>query len=131
MTETINRVLRAKATEWGWRLLLMVLTTIIGIMVAQGNAIQAAKDESANRRISGVEAAISDLLDLREQVALLNDQMARGRALREAFEAIGGDEEPRGTESYSVDLKGLERQFDRVWMPLPLLPTPSGPPSGP
>lgn len=32
-----------------------------------------------------------------------------------------GDEEPRGTESYSVDLKGLERQFDRVWMPLPLL----------
>ena len=87
MTEAVNRILRAKATEWGWRLLLMVLTTIIGIMVAQGNAIQAAKDESANRRISGVEAAISDLLDLREQVALLNDQMARGRALREAFEA--------------------------------------------
>mgnify|MGYP007100103346 FL=1 len=86
MTETINRVLRAKATEWGWRLLLMVLTTIIGIMVAQGNAIQAAKDESANRRISGVEAAISDLPDIREQVAILNQNAERGRADRIAFQ---------------------------------------------
>ena len=86
MTETINRVLRAKATEWGWRLLLMVLTTIIGIMVAQGNAIQAAKDESANRRISGVEAAISDLPEIREQVALLNSNQERGRADRIAFQ---------------------------------------------
>lgn len=86
MTETLNRVLRAKATEWGWRLLLMVLTTIIGIMVAQGNAIQAAKDESANRRISGVEAAISDLPEIREQVALLNSNQERGRADRIAFQ---------------------------------------------
>lgn len=86
MTETLNRVLRAKATEWGWRLLLMVLTTIIGIMVAQGNAIQAAKDESANRRISGVEAAISDLPEIREQVALLNSNQERGRGDRIAFQ---------------------------------------------
>ena len=86
MTEAVNRILRAKATEWGWRLLLMVLTTIIGIMVAQGNAIQAAKDESANRRISGVEAAISDLPEIREQVALLNSIQERGRADRIAFQ---------------------------------------------
>lgn len=86
MTETLNRVLRAKATEWGWRLLLMVLTTIIGIMVAQGNAIHAAKDESANRRISGVEAAISDLPEIREQVAILNQNAERGRADRLAFQ---------------------------------------------
>jgi hypothetical protein len=32
-----------------------------------------------------------------------------------------GDEEPRGVESYSVDLKALEQMFNRVWMPLPLL----------
>jgi hypothetical protein len=32
-----------------------------------------------------------------------------------------GDEEIRGIESYSVDLKAIERQFNRVWMPLPLL----------
>lgn len=86
MTEAVNRILRAKATEWGWRLLLMVLTTIIGIMVAQGNAIHAAKDESANRRISGVEAAISDLPEIREQVAILNQNAERGRADRLAFQ---------------------------------------------
>ena len=32
-----------------------------------------------------------------------------------------GDEEARGVESYSVDLKAIERLFDRVWIPLPLL----------
>lgn len=32
-----------------------------------------------------------------------------------------GDEEPRGVESYSVDIKALEQMFHRVWMPLPLL----------
>ena len=32
-----------------------------------------------------------------------------------------GDEEPRGVESYAVDVKALEQMFDRVWMPLPLL----------
>jgi hypothetical protein len=32
-----------------------------------------------------------------------------------------GDEETRGTESYSTDLKAIEQMFDRVWMPLPLL----------
>ena len=32
-----------------------------------------------------------------------------------------GDEESRGVESYSVDLKALAQMFDRVWMPLPLL----------
>lgn len=86
MTETLNRVLRAKATEWGWRLLLTVIASIIGIMVAQGNAIHAAKDESANRRISGVEAAISDLPEIREQVAILNQNAERGRADRLAFQ---------------------------------------------
>jgi hypothetical protein len=32
-----------------------------------------------------------------------------------------GDEEARGVESYSVDLKSIEQMFNRVWMPLPLL----------
>lgn len=32
-----------------------------------------------------------------------------------------GDEEPRGVESYSTDLKSIEQMFNRVWMPLPLL----------
>jgi hypothetical protein len=32
-----------------------------------------------------------------------------------------GDEDPRGVESYSVDLRALEQMFERVWMPLPLL----------
>ncbi|OUL98853.1 virulence factor SrfB [Variovorax sp. JS1663] len=32
-----------------------------------------------------------------------------------------GDEEPRGVESYSVDIKSIEQMFDRVWIPLPLL----------
>ncbi|MEJ8849960.1 virulence factor SrfB [Variovorax rhizosphaerae] len=32
-----------------------------------------------------------------------------------------GDEEPRGVESYAVDIKAIEQMFDRVWMPLPLL----------
>ena len=32
-----------------------------------------------------------------------------------------GDEEARGVESYSVDLKAIEQMFHRVWMPLPLL----------
>ncbi|KQP11873.1 virulence factor SrfB [Pseudorhodoferax sp. Leaf267] len=32
-----------------------------------------------------------------------------------------GDEEPRGVESYAVDVKAIEQMFDRVWMPLPLL----------
>lgn len=32
-----------------------------------------------------------------------------------------GDEEPRGVESYSTDLKAIEQMFNRVWMPLPLL----------
>lgn len=86
MSEAVNRILRAKATEWGWRLLLTVIASIIGIMVAQGNAIHAAKDESANRRISGVEAAISDLPEIREQVAILNQNAERGRADRLAFQ---------------------------------------------
>jgi len=32
-----------------------------------------------------------------------------------------GDEDARGVESYSVDIKALEQMFNRVWMPLPLL----------
>ena len=32
-----------------------------------------------------------------------------------------GDEDARGVESYSTDLKSLEQMFNRVWMPLPLL----------
>jgi hypothetical protein len=32
-----------------------------------------------------------------------------------------GDEEARGVESYTVDLRALLQMFDRVWMPLPLL----------
>lgn len=32
-----------------------------------------------------------------------------------------GDEEARGVESYSVDLKAIEQMFDRVWMPIPML----------
>ena len=32
-----------------------------------------------------------------------------------------GDEEPRGVESYAVDIKAVVQMFDRVWMPLPLL----------
>ena len=32
-----------------------------------------------------------------------------------------GDEDARGVESYSLDVKGIDLMFDRVWMPLPLL----------
>ena len=32
-----------------------------------------------------------------------------------------GDEDARGVESYSVDLKAIVQMFDRTWMPLPLL----------
>lgn len=32
-----------------------------------------------------------------------------------------GDEEVRGVESYSVDLKGIVQMFDGVWVPLPYL----------
>jgi hypothetical protein len=32
-----------------------------------------------------------------------------------------GDEEARGVESYSVDVKAIDQMFDRVWVPLPLL----------
>jgi len=32
-----------------------------------------------------------------------------------------GDEEARGVESYTIDIKTIEQMFDRVWIPLPLL----------
>lgn len=32
-----------------------------------------------------------------------------------------GDEEPRGVESYAVDMKAIEQMFDRVWVPIPML----------
>ncbi|MFZ3117445.1 MAG: virulence factor SrfB, partial [Variovorax sp.] len=32
-----------------------------------------------------------------------------------------GDEDARGVESYSIDLKQIDQMFDRVWMPLPFL----------
>lgn len=32
-----------------------------------------------------------------------------------------GDEEARGVESYSVDIKAIEQLFERSWIPLPLL----------
>lgn len=32
-----------------------------------------------------------------------------------------GDEEARGVESYTVDIRMIEQMFGRVWMPLPLL----------
>ena len=32
-----------------------------------------------------------------------------------------GDEEPRGVESYTIDIKSIAQMFDRVWVPLPFL----------
>jgi hypothetical protein len=32
-----------------------------------------------------------------------------------------GDEEPKGVESYAVDVKAIDQMFDRVWVPIPIL----------
>lgn len=79
-------ILKSIALRVGLQILILFAVTVVGWVNAANNAVQASKDESTNRRISGVEAAISDLPDLREQVSLLNQSAERGRADRVAFQ---------------------------------------------
>lgn len=126
----ILAVLKGIAFRVGLQILILFAVAIVGWVNAANNATQVAKDESANRRISGVEAAISDLPDLRQQVAMLNQNAERGRADRIAFQERADEK----LDALRADISSLTAAFAglaaTVDARLPRLGTPGPPPAG-
>jgi sensor histidine kinase regulating citrate/malate metabolism len=114
MTDTqkdfVERAMKSKVVEWGYRILLLLLVAIIGSLVAAWTAASEARQEnfrdSINRRLLSLEASVSDVPILRERVAILESN-------RDTIAPVIRDLQ-RSTQDLAVAVSGLTSTVDSL-----------------